>query len=289
MSDSDKYAHVVPSRRIIVEAEDAIRIQAINEDIWVEYPQAAKILAYVRYMMRLPDKHQSPCLLISSAGGMGKSSIYQRIVKLHGSGGNNNEEILASMTIRARHATGHKVFSDDLVGALTGNIYRSGKTEDGRIAAALSARNVRGIVLDEVNDMLHANRSDQAKNMKLLKELSGSPYHLIVIGLGTEDCHDAIDSDAQFSRRFTKIELARWQDEQGVRSFVESYAMTFPLKSPSKLGKPAIVRHLIKESDGVLDAIVKILCNAASWAVLEGREEIDLELIKKGRDMPFSE
>jgi len=288
MGDAEKYSHVIPSRRIIVDAEDSIRIRAINEDIWVEYPQAAKILGYVKYMMQLPEKHQSPCLLISSEGGMGKSAIYQRIVKLYGSGGNYNEGMLASMTIRAKHATGHKTFSDELVGALTGNMYRNGKIEDGIIAAALSARKVRGIALDEVNDMLHANRSDQAKNMKLLKELSGSPYHLIVIALGTMDCHNAINSDIQFSRRFTKIQLAPWKNEQAVRSFIESYAMTFPLKSPSKLGKPALVQYLMKESDGVLDKIVKTLCNAASWAVLEGREEINFELIKKGRDMPFA-
>lgn len=287
MSESEHYSHVIPSRRNIVDAEEAVRIRAINEDIWVEYPLAAKILGHVKYMLQLPIKHQSPCLLVHSGGGMGKSALYQRILSLYGFG-RNSGATLASMTIRAKHAAGHRIFSDDLIGAVTGNMYRTSRIDDEKLSAAIVSRDIRGIVLDEVNDMLHANRSDLSRNMKLIKELSGAPYYLIVIAIGTHECNEAINSDRQFARRFSRIELTPWRDEQVLRSFIATYTMTFPLKSPSDVDKPAIVKYLVSESDGVLDAIVKMLCNAASWAVLEGREEIDLDLIKKGREMPVA-
>ncbi|MGF0238157.1 TniB family NTP-binding protein [Rhodococcus sp. IEGM1300] len=287
MSESEHYSHVIPSRRSIVDAEEAVRIRAINEDIWVEYPLAAKILGHVKYMLQLPIKHQSPCLLVHSGGGMGKSALYQRILSLYGFG-RNSGATLASMTIRAKHAAGHRIFSDDLIGAVTGNMYRTSRIDDEKLSAAIVSRDIRGIVLDEVNDMLHANRSDLSRNMKLIKELSGAPYYLIVIAIGTHECNEAINSDRQFARRFSRIELTPWRDEQVLRSFIATYTMTFPLKSPSDVDKPAIVKYLVSESDGVLDAIVKMLCNAASWAVLEGREEIDLDLIKKGREMPVA-
>ncbi|KAA0986189.1 hypothetical protein FQ192_23810 [Pseudomonas sp. ANT_J12] len=287
MSELEHYSHVIPSRRSIVDAEEAVRIRAINEDIWVEYPLAAKILGHVKYMLQLPVKHQSPCLLVHSGGGMGKSALYQRILSLYGFG-RNSGATLASMTIRAKHAAGHRIFSDDLIGAVTGNMYRNSRIDDEKLSAAIVSRDIRGVALDEVNDMLHANRSDLGRNMKLIKELSGAPYYLIVIAIGTHECNEAINSDRQFARRFSRIELTPWRDEQVLRSFIATYTMTFPLKSPSDVGKPAIVKYLVSESDGVLDTIVKMLCNAASWAVLEGREEIDLDLIKKGREMPVA-
>jgi hypothetical protein len=287
MSELERYPHVIPSRRSIVDADDAARIRMFNEDVWIEYPLAAKILGHVKYMLQLPIKQQSPCLLIHSGGGMGKSALYQKILSLYGFG-RSSGATLASMTIRAKHAAGHRIFSDDLISAVTGNMYRSSRLEDEKLSAAIASRNVRGVVLDEVNDMLHANRSDQARNMKFIKELSGAPYHLMVIAIGTHECNEAINSDRQFARRFSRIELTPWRDEQALRSFIATYTMTFPLKLPSDVGKSAIVKYLMSESDGVLDTIVKILCNAASWAVLEGREEIDLDLIKKGREMPIA-
>lgn len=287
MSELEHYSHVIPSRRSIVDAEEAVRIRAINEDIWVEYPLAAKILGHVKYMLQLPIKHQSPCLLVHSGGGMGKSALYQRILSLYGFG-RNSGATLASMTIRAKHAAGHRIFSDDLIGAVTGNMYRTSRIDDEKLSAAIVSRDIRGVVLDEVNDMLHANRSDLGRNMKLIKELSGAPYYLIVIAIGTQECNEAINSDRQFARRFSRIELTPWLDEQVLRSFIATYTMTFPLKSPSDVGKSAIVKYLVSESDGVLDTIVKMLCNAASWAVLEGREKIDLDLIKKWREMPIA-
>lgn len=286
MSELESYSHVIPSRRSIVDADDEVRIRAINEDIWVEYPIAANILRHVEYMMRLPIKLQSPCLLLHSGGGMGKSALFQRIVNLYGFG-RGSGSTLASMTIRAKHAAGHRIFSDDIICAITGNMYSSSRLADDKLSAAIAAREVRGIVLDEVNDMMHANRLDLNRNMKFIKDLSGAPYHLIVIVIGTHECNEAINSDRQFARRFTKFELLPWRDEQVLRSFIATYAMTFPLRSPSDVGKPAIVKFLIGESDGELDTIVKTLCNAAGWAVIEGREEIDLDMIKKGRQMPI--
>jgi len=279
------YEHIAASRRHLVDADNETRTRAIYEDVWVEYPTATKVLAYIKYMLRMPHKAQAPCLLIHSQPGMGKSALFEKIKQLYGlssAGG----PCVASMTVLAKHVSGHKIFCNDLVSTLSGGIYATTNVDDGKLVTAILSRNIRAIAIDELNDLLLANRLDQARNLKYLKELSGSPFCLIVIAVGTHDCHDALKSDKQLARRFNKIELKPWTDQDLLRSFVTAYVSTFPLKYPSALEKKAFMKYLMDNTDGVLDSIVKYLCNAACWAIVDGYEKIDLEILKKSGEPP---
>ncbi|SFU20547.1 TniB protein [Pseudomonas marincola] len=279
------YEHVIQQRRHLVNAEEAIRVSAIHEDIWVEYPLATKILATVRYMIQMPKKIQAPCLLIHSNPGMGKSTLFHKINTIYGfSSGQAN--CLASMTIRVSDTVSHKAFATSVVTTLTGGAYKKSAIDDKSLVSAIAMRNIVGIMFDELNDILLSGRLDQAKNMKYLKELSGYPYSLIIIVVGTHACNEALSADKQLLRRFTSFELPPWRDERVLLAFINSYISTFPLRRPSMLGKPSIIKHIIHESNGVLDNIKVLLCHAACWAIIDGREEIDFEMIKKGRDIP---
>ncbi|ESR69806.1 hypothetical protein AXW87_15290 [Pseudomonas aeruginosa] len=88
-------------------------------------------------------------------------------------------------------------------------------------------------------------------------------------------------------RRFEKIKLKPWQASEEFESFLASFEATLPLKYPSRLYSRRNINYLLKETDGILDEILKRICNAAAYAILEGGEKITMDLLKKGERRPI--
>lgn len=285
--EGQAYDHVVASRRWLVQADFETRKNAISENTWVSYPVADRILAHVKYLTELPRSLESLCLVVHSDPGMGKSALYNKIIQQYGMA-SAHSNALAGMSIDPDHIRSHKNFSDGIVQSLTMGNYTSSLVPKKRILDAVTARNLRGIVFDEFNDLLAAGARDQHSNMIRLKYFSNPPFSLVIVIMGTHECREAIASDDQFKRRYDAIQLPVWRDEQLLRAFVSAYISWFPLKKPSTIDKPSAMTYLIKESNGVLDNIVKQLKRAAIWAIIEGTESISLDILKKGSELPIA-
>ncbi|MBJ2180126.1 TniB family NTP-binding protein [Pseudomonas veronii] len=286
MAHSSNYEHVIPSRRHLVEADLNVRKDAIAENFWINYPQAEKILAQVRFIVDLPRTGDGYCLVIHSQPGMGKSALFRRLMMEFGMT-SGATDCLAQLEIDSERARDHKTFSNDLVSALTLGTVASYSGSKKRLLNAIGARNVRGIGIDEFNNLLATTPREQLKNLIQIKTISGPPYSLVVIIFGTSECREAIEHDTQFSRRFYDSELLPWKDDEIFRTFVYSYVSTFPLQRPSVIDKPAVTKYLINETGGVLGRVVNLLKNAAWWSIIDGAERIDLDILKKGREIPM--
>ncbi|MBV6659807.1 TniB family NTP-binding protein [Pseudomonas yamanorum] len=285
-SSNAGYDHVTPSRRWLVEKDFETRKNAISENTWINYPAADKVLAHIKYLTELPRSLESLCLVVHSDPGMGKSALYNKIMQQYGIS-SAHINALAGMRIDPDHIRSHKNFSDGLVQSLTMGNFTSSMIPKTRVLDAVTARNLRGIAFDEFNDLLAAGARDQLSNMIRLKYFSNPPFSLVIVILGTHECTEAIASDDQFKRRFESIQLPAWRDEQILRAFVGAYISWFPLRNPSTVDKPSAIKYLIKQSNGILDNIVKQLKRAAVWAIIEGVESIDLEILKKGTELPI--
>ncbi|MEX6664687.1 TniB family NTP-binding protein [Pseudomonas sp. W2-17] len=285
MASLNSYEHVIPSRRQLVEAGLDARKAAIAENFWINYPQAEKILSQVRFIVDLPRTGDGYCMVIHSQPGMGKSALFRRVMMEFGMS-SGATDCLAQLEIDSERARDHKTFSNDLVSALTLGTITSYSGSKKRLLNAIGARNVRGIGIDEFNNLLATTPREQLKNLIHMKTMSGPPFSLVVIIFGTSECREAIEHDSQFSRRFYEIELLPWKDDETFRAFVYSYVSTFPLRKPSLIDRPAVTKYLISETGGVLGRVVNLLKNAAWWSIIDGTERIDLDILKKGKEIP---
>jgi hypothetical protein len=279
------YVHVTAERRHLVDAPNELRIRSIYEDVWIGYPMAAHALDLVGTFLQMPPKTQAPCLLIHGDPGMGKTTIYEKIVKKYGIS-SGNEKHVVSLTFEDNCVTSHKQFRSTLIEVLTSGIYKGGESLP-ELAAAIKAQNVAALAIDEFHDMLYCNKIDILKNLKLIKDLSGKNFGISIIVLGIDRCKNVFESDGQMYRRFERHHLTKWSEGKDLRSFLANYQSTLPLKYPSLLHQEPLVKYLVNSTKGVLDEIVKTVCNAGAWAVINGTEQIDLDTLKLGAHRPI--
>lgn len=280
--------HIAPPYRKLALLDDKQRITSIYTDRWINYPEVSSIRAVVRAVYEMPRNIQAQCILVSAQSGMGKTSLFTRI-----------ESDVNTLRKRDQdHGGGCISFSmpaeptfsafEDVVGEALG--VPIGKIRNGRIPKTFSRlahlRNLRIIMIDEVHNLLNANRGDQFKSLALLRAMSGPPLSLSIIAFGIDDAEVAIRGDDQLERRFEIYNLPHWKEDEKFRSFLAAYESILPLRKPSELSRRDKVKFLLSSSNGITGNIVKRITRGAVWAILDRKEEIDLECLEKAAFIP---
>lgn len=286
MEMQEEFSHVLESRRKLVVGNVLHRYRAIQEDVWVNYPAAAYILAVIDQFLQMPLKTQAPCILVHSKPGMGKTALFEKIDKTFGVA-SGSKSCVVSLSLQDEETDSHRKFKEATISALTSiSDVRLDHAEDA-VLQAIRLNGIRALVIDELNDMLLCRTVDLKKNLKWLKQLSGKPYGLILICIGTDECKNVVNSDQQIDRRFEAFELKRWLDAQQLRSFLNSFQGTLPLRFKSDLHTARVASYLIAETEGILDSIVKRVRRGAIWAIKEGHEKVDLDMLKLAVNIPI--
>lgn len=279
--------HISPQRRNLALLGDKGRIGSIYKDCWVNYPQVSSVRTAVRAVYEMPPKTQAQCILISGRPGMGKTSLFERI-----------QLDMEGLRKRRADSYGYISFSlppDPNLRGFEDSISEALGVPIGRICNGLvpeafcrlaQLRSMRLVLIDEVHNLLNAGRVDQRKNLAFLRALSSPPMSLSIIAFGVDDAVHAISSDAQLERRFQVYDLPRWKENESFRSFLAAYESTFPLRKPSELWRQEKVKFLLSVTGGITDTIVKRITRGAVWAILDGKEEIDLNCLEKAADIP---
>ncbi|OCR22576.1 hypothetical protein AFK24_24725 [Pseudomonas syringae] len=147
----------------------------------------------------------------------------------------------------------------------------------------LQTKGIRALVIDEFHEMLYASKNDQLRSLSLLKGLSGDPFNISVILLGTKAAHNALMGDPQLSRRYQVYELPSWRYDSEFRNFVATMERLLALQKPSGLDQSEMLRFIYDLSDGVMDNVVKILRGAAKYAITTGEERVTKELMGRAK------
>lgn len=279
--------HISPVRRPFALLKDKQRISTIYEDRWVNHPQAVSLRATARALYEMPTRIQAQCMLISGRPGMGKTSLFKRI--------ESDMEALRKRNVESYSCIAFSLASDPTLNCFEDTIGEAlgvpiGKIRNGLIPQTFCRlahlRNLRLVLIDEVHNLLNAGRIDQRKNLAFLRALSSPPMSLSIIAFGVDDAVHAISSDAQLERRFQMCDLPPWKQNDSFRQFLTAYEGTLPLRSPSELWQQEKVKFLLSATDGITDSIVKRITRGAVWAILDGKERIDLACLEKATDIP---
>jgi hypothetical protein len=287
MTTGDSLDHILPTRRQAISWSDDKRVGLIYADCWINYPEVKAIRGTVHAVYGMPAKIQAQCVMISGDPGMGKTSLFSRI-----------ESDLETLRKRSEEPRGYISFTvppDPTLSGFEESIEKALGVSIGRIRGgilpasltrAVEMRRIRMVLIDEVHNLLNANRVDQRKNLSFFRALSSPPLSLCITAFGTEDAHHAISSDSQLARRFQRYHLPLWSENENFRSFLAAYESYLPLKKPSELWGAGKVKYLLKETAGNTDAIVKRITRGAVWAILDGKESIDLKCLEKTEGIP---
>ncbi len=274
--------HVKETKRWMFSLSDQDRIDRILKHFWVSYPQAESIIHIIRNMIAARGRVQAPCLMVSGDSGSGKSSLANHIKDV-----SKDWNMKIAFMSCVERSDGLK-FKESVVSALgaptvPGRSARQGYP--GELEKYIRITGVRALIIDEFHDAMLVQKSDQTKNLSFLKGLTGEPFMLTIIALGTPLAVNALKIDDQLFRRFDFIHLQSWEENEVFRSFLAAIEENLPLKKPSGLYQKDIVKYLLSESKGNTASLLDIVRFGAIQAVKSGEERITVDLLKTGRSM----
>ena len=137
---------------------------------------------------------------------------------------------------------------------------------------------VRLLVIDEVHNVLSGSASAQREFLNLIRFL-GNQLRIPIVCVGTKDAYFAIRSDDQLENRFEPLTLPLWQDDTEFSSLLLSFASTLPLRQPSKLDTPDLMRFILDKSEGTIGEITALLIRAEIIAIESGDEAINRKIL----------
>lgn len=268
-------SHVRQSRRHLLDLSIEERLMICLQDVFIEYPNAQAIMNAMQFMLRTENKVQAPCMLVWGSGGYGKTSIINRVKESN----KNQTEKLVFMSFRQN--PNNYNLRELLLEAFGMEVTKkySGYNASKEFARTVERNNVKGIVIDEIHDAVTLSTMQQKINLSLLKNLSGDQYNLCVFAFGVDKASEALRLDPQLERRYLQWPLEKWKLDEDFRAFIAAYERTLPLKLPSFLHSQDLATAILKQANGVMDNVVKIIQVCAAEAISLGLEKITLPII----------
>lgn len=143
----------------------------------------------------------------------------------------------------------------------------------------LSAIEVRVIIVDEVQHVLHTGTRTRQALMDALKVLAGKGC--AVVASGTREALAAFRSNPQVSRRFETLELPRFKLDEEFRQLLVTVERALPLSGRSGFSDRQMAQDLHSMSEGLLGKLWRILERAALLAIDEGQDAITSAILKR--------
>lgn len=261
------------------------RIEYIQKHrFWIDCPQSMRVIEIAIAISECSPTLTAPAMMVCGDPGSGKSAIVHQLMKINESRGspftfisvveNPNglsfkQVILESFGISAKLAESRGPLSQD-------------------VANYIHSRGIRVLVIDEFHGILSGGKNQQLSNLSLLRGLSAAPFNLSVIAFGIPSAKNALDFDAQLSRRYHLEVLKPWKLDEDFRNFLATYEDVLHLKKPSALYQEDLVKLIFYHSNGVMANVVRILDGAALLAIATGEECIGKALIEKSAANPWA-
>jgi hypothetical protein len=230
-----------------------------------------------------------PCLLILGDAGMGKTAQLHRFQRQFPDNQNDSSGELQRHIIAVNVPTEPTKVSlqFSVLEALGSPSVSRRRSVDqaGVIRRMLAVHKTKILVFDEVQHICHTRPRDRAVVLDTIKGIS-TECQVSVICAGTPSVEREFQADPQIERRFDITRFVSWSAGVSFKRFLETYERARPLRLPSNLNDPAMMREILAETGGVTHRIMQRLNAAAIVAIHERIEKITPELLSVKRLEP---
>jgi hypothetical protein len=265
------------------------RIHMISKDLFIEHEYSKHLNDTLDALLCEPRHGRMPCWLITGDAGMGKTAHLFRFARRYADRRSEDNATLVRPIVIANvpPEPTRQTLEWSVLEALNAPTVLNGRGIDraGVIRRLIAAHETRVLILDEAQHLCHSRGRDRAVVLDTIKSFS-TTSQINVICAGTPAVEREFRSDPQIERRFSVTRFTPWTAGPALQRFVGTYERARPLRLPSGLSQPEMIRALISESGGITHRIVQCLNSAALVAVHEGIERITTDLLKVERSEP---
>lgn len=282
------FAHLTPRARAAAGYAASARIEIIRGDWVVRHAAVVQGLNAARWLLEGPRRTRTTGLLVTGEVGTGKTTLAKLIKRLYPVSEDSIDEPVVMITLTgARHM---RTVYGRILESLHGPVRASQHTSDREMSALrlLRAVKCRGLIVDEVQDVLAGTTNEQRRTLDGLKYIMNE-VQLPIIATGTPAAAEAFRTDKHMEKRFERMTLPTWEVGPQLVALLASISQMLPLRLPSCLTTSEIMAFLVREGEGNLHDMMMLIRHAAVGAVLSGTECITLAALQAARTLPSME
>ena len=274
---------------LALELSDEERIKLIRSERWIRYTKAKDILDKLNELLAYPKRHRMPNLLIVGDTNNGKTMIASRFQQLHPVDENVDGDaiIFPVMLVQAPPEPDEGRFYDKILRKLSAP-FKEKDPPNKKLFQVLTISErikLKMLIIDEIQDIIAGSLRNQHKLRNAIKQL-GNELQIPIVGVGTQEAFNAIQTDPQLANRFVPVFLPRWEIGDGVKpeknpylQLLASFEYTLPLKRPSNLTESRVALKLLNMSEGLIGELSSVLTEAAVQAIRMKKERIDMKVL----------
>jgi len=282
-------SHLDPAIHSLASADARERIRMVSKDLFIEHSYSQHLNDTLDALLCEPRHGRMPCWLITGDAGMGKTAHLYRFSRRYPDYRSDDGNTLIRPIVIANvpPEPTRQALEWAILESLNAPIMIQGRGIDrsGIVRKLITAHETRVLVLDEIQHVCHTRSRDRAVVLDTIKAIS-TTCQINVVCAGTPAVEREFQADAQIQRRFSITRFSQWVAGPALQQFVATYERARPLRLPSRLAQPEIVRALLNEAGGITHRIMQCLNSAAMIAIHEGIERITADLLTVGREEP---
>lgn len=250
--------HLKAEIREYLSKTDNERIQYIKENRWIGYPRAKYVFDKLEELMLHPITHRMPNILLVGDTNNGKTVIVDRFQKTYPPVTREETGVLEIpvILVQAPPIPDEKRFYNSILDRL-GIPHRINdriETKQSQVLHILRHLNTKLLIIDEIQHILAGSTSRQRTFLNVIKYLANE-LRISIVGVGTKDAMNAIQTDSQLANRFEPIHLPKWQMNEEYLRLLASFEYTTPLKKPSNLIAVETATIILGMSEGSIGEI----------------------------------
>lgn len=274
--------NLLPAVADMLKLSEIERIQFIQKEKWIGYPNANYVMEQMTFLLKHPRKTRMPSMLIVGGTNNGKTSLIQRFLS-------NNlpkrsekwQETTEIPVISVQAPFGPNI--SDLYSEILEqfavpykNTDKVAKKEQ-QIKYYFGLCKLKMLIIDEIHNILSGPISKQKMFMNALKNLSNSLQISIVL-VGVKEALRATNTDEQINNRFKPTFLPKWQYDNNYLSLLASLERTIPLSNSSHLAEDkGVALKILDLSEGYIGEMVDLINAASIYAIQTKSEKITLK------------